>query len=329
METLKSDKRIALFDNIKFLLMLFVVIGHFAEVGTGKTDFFKSAYVFIYAFHMPLFIFVSGMMHKNEKILRKVMFFISLGFISKIVIYAMRIFVNGTAVFKLLSDAYIPWFMFVMAMYILLSYLLRNVNKYILLAVSVVAACAAGYNDNIGDFLYLSRAIVFYPCFVLGQIISADTIKRINHKKIFKVISIVIILTWAALCIFDLEHVYNLRPLFTGRNPFSEKEIFEEWGFLYRLLCYGITILTSFAIVSLTPDRRIPAISEFGERTLQVYIWHAVFLLLLKKTGLQAILLATPEGRVIWILTAVLVTFISSLKIFAFPVKQLRNFYLK
>ena len=51
------------FDNIKGILILLVVFAHFIE-GISSTEY---VYKFIYIFHMPLFIFVSGYFGKFDK----------------------------------------------------------------------------------------------------------------------------------------------------------------------------------------------------------------------------------------------------------------------
>ncbi len=45
--------RVALWDNAKFLMIVLMTIGHFADVFTGISDSCKSIYLCIYAFHMP------------------------------------------------------------------------------------------------------------------------------------------------------------------------------------------------------------------------------------------------------------------------------------
>ena len=58
--------RIYLFDNIKFLAILLVVIGHAINFLT-ETDgnmLEKSLFLTIYSIHMPLFIFISGLFLK-------------------------------------------------------------------------------------------------------------------------------------------------------------------------------------------------------------------------------------------------------------------------
>lgn len=319
----KTKQRIFLFDNIKFLLIALVVVGHFVDVGTGKSDIFKSIYVFIYAFHMPLFLFLSGMLHKNKNITQKVVMFTSLGFLSKILIYLSELLANGRAEFRLLSDHFLPWYMFVLAMFILASYLLRNIDKRFVLFISVVVACFAGYDETVKDFLYLSRFLVFYPFFVMGEMISKETLLSFTRRKACRILSLVIIGIWLILCFGCLDIVYLLRPLFTGKNPFAVSELFAQWGAAYRLLCYMITLLTGFSVICLVPDIKIPLVSQAGTRTLQVYFWHWPVVLLLEGLGITEVLFATALGKLIWLLLAVATTLLLSTKLFSFPTNQI------
>lgn len=54
-------QRIYKFDNIKFLAILLVVLGHFADGYTNDSNMFDSWFVFVYSFHAPLFIFLCGL----------------------------------------------------------------------------------------------------------------------------------------------------------------------------------------------------------------------------------------------------------------------------
>ena len=57
------------FDNIRFILIICVVFGHFLEMIPGAMSLYL--YRIIYSFHMPAFIFISGYFAKynREKIL--------------------------------------------------------------------------------------------------------------------------------------------------------------------------------------------------------------------------------------------------------------------
>ena len=65
--------RIAFWDNNKCLMICLVVFGHFAEFQAGSSDICKSMFLFIYTFHMPMLLFVSGVFFKTEKIVLKVL----------------------------------------------------------------------------------------------------------------------------------------------------------------------------------------------------------------------------------------------------------------
>ena len=65
-EVFKMDKQLtaggrdAYFDNAKALLIVSVVLGHTLSGMLGETRWMDSLYMFIYTFHMPAFIFVTG-----------------------------------------------------------------------------------------------------------------------------------------------------------------------------------------------------------------------------------------------------------------------------
>ena len=60
------NKRYAYFYVLKFLLIFSVVFGHILE-NYIQNPFFKSIYMFIYTFHMPLFVFITGFFAKSNK----------------------------------------------------------------------------------------------------------------------------------------------------------------------------------------------------------------------------------------------------------------------
>lgn len=61
----KSTKRIYKWDNLKCFLIVMVVIGHFVNQYAPISNTMKSLSLFIYSFHMPLFIFLSDYYKKD------------------------------------------------------------------------------------------------------------------------------------------------------------------------------------------------------------------------------------------------------------------------
>ena len=123
------SNRIALWDNLKFILITLVVAGHFADQLTDYSSIYSSIYLFIYAFHMPLFIFISGYFHSDRNTTKKVLFYTSLGFLYKIVSFLIdRLNGDSQYIFNLLADSGLAWFMFVLAIYTFVLFLLKDAN---------------------------------------------------------------------------------------------------------------------------------------------------------------------------------------------------------
>lgn len=65
MSTITKPNREYLYDNIRGILILLVVLGHALEYFRLDNKVGEFIYVFIYLFHMPVFIFISGYFSKN------------------------------------------------------------------------------------------------------------------------------------------------------------------------------------------------------------------------------------------------------------------------
>ena len=53
-------------DNLRFLLISLVVLGHLWEI-MGQAPYKDVVYRIIYSFHMPAFLFLSGMFAKSNR----------------------------------------------------------------------------------------------------------------------------------------------------------------------------------------------------------------------------------------------------------------------
>lgn len=319
-----ENKRISFYDNLKFILIVLVVVGHFLDIKANNSDIYKGLFLFIYSFHMPLFIFISGLFYKNKKIKEKVVMFILIGLLTKIVLFLTSFILYGNTSFSLLNYPDLPWFMIALAFYIFISSILNKVDKKYLLFFSILIACITGYDSNIGSFLSLSRIIVFYPFFILGQMMDKNEIIKLHNDKMLQLISIFVIIIWIIVCFYGLDYSYILRPLYTGKNPYIVNTIFIKWGMLYRLICYITTICISLAILCIVPLRNFK-FSKLGSKTLQVYFWHYVFLDIFIFIGLDRVFNYGVLGKFIWIIFAIVLSFILCLNIFSLPLNKIKN----
>lgn len=330
MNTLNEKRsRIWFWDNVKFIMILLVVVGHFTEkmISSGCEDI-ASINLFIYSFHMPMFLFVFGLFFKEKDYFRKILFYFSSGFLLKCLLYLSGLIINGGAEFTLLYEKGVPWFMFVLAWYTLAAWLFKRFDKRIVLAVGFLISLFTGYFRSVADFLCFSRMFVFFPYFWLGTMISHEQLaaKIKSCKKYLLLPAAGVLIGWLLFCIFGLHKVDILMHLFTGKNPFSDR--LGNIGFLYRLLTSAITLLTGAAILVIVPQRKIPLISYMGRNTINVYFWHYTFLYLIFHFINQKEIVKTATGVVLMMFIAVALTLLLSFDVFNFPLKYLNRFIM-
>lgn len=318
-----QKNRISYFDNLRFFLILTVVVGHFADLMTSRSNISKSLFLWIYSFHMPLFIFISGIFHKNERILPKMLRLIMIGYLLKIFHFLTLRALKVDAALSYYGMDGFWWYVFVLAGYIGISYLLRKIDKRSIFVFSIILGLFSGYDPTLGDTFYASRFIVFYPFFVLGEMLSLRTHEPIKNRapNWARLFGLLFLSLWAVLCVFKLNNVYMLRPLFTGRNPFGDR--FGTWGFLYRGLCYVISLVTGFGVMCLVPEMKLPVITHLGKRTMQIYFWHDIIIQILMRLPFYSNIYESSFGKFTWLLLGVICTFVTGLKLFGFPTDQI------
>ena len=320
-------KRYELWDNLKAILIICVVVGHFADRMAAGNPSFRELRLFIYPFHMPLFIFISGLFHSNKNLLRRTIFLISIGYVWKVTRTVSVMLLYGQYHFSLLSEGGVPWFMYALAAFGVLTWILRKQNLKWILFLGILVACFAGYDRSIGDFLCISRIVIFYPCYLAGVLLNSDDIIDLKKKTgVWGMLTgATVLIIWAALAVTHYDQISVILHLLTGRNPF--KETIYAIGPFYRLLCYALTMITSTAIILLVPDRRIKGFTRIGTNTLNVYFWHYLCLeVLVCLCGWGILVSFGPIGKSVYLLgAATLAVLLGEFKLFDFPCKNIKN----
>ena len=321
------SKRVVYWDNLKYLLITFVVLGHFIDPLTGGNNYARRVFLFVYSFHVPLFMFVSGVFYSSSNLKSKVLFYICTGFIMKLLNLISDVFLRGiNPQFDLLGDKAAPWYLFALAAFLLLRYMIRDKNKWFFLGFAILLGCLAGYDSSLGDKFYLSRIIVFFPFYLAGSMIDRNCLPRRikSHWACYAgAVCVMIILFYA--CNYHVSELYKYRHLMTGRNPFSDSVV--SYGFYARLGCYAVSSVVGLAVMILTPNGRIPYISSWGRYTLCVFFWHKFFYFLLARFFPISDWFARGViGQLTYMLTAVVLTAVlSAVGWFAFPVQHIKK----
>ena len=307
------------FDNLKFLLIFLVVLGHFAELIMNKSIIAKTTWMIIYSFHMPLFVFVSGFFAKNavrNKNFNKSIAFFILYFCMKTVIFIVDKLCGANPNYNFTKINSIQWYIFAMGAWYLISIILRDANRKIVFVLSIFLALIIGFDKNIGDIWGVSRILVFYPFFLLGLNINQEPLLKITKNKFTKIFSIFYLIIFILLFALFIDKVYLIRPILTGRNSYiALNNSIEEFGVLIRIGWYLVATVTGICIMSLVP-RCKTLISNLGQRTISVYFYHAIIIRILSQLDISY---RMYEG----VILSILCVLIFSIKYFSIPLEKI------
>lgn len=267
------------FDNIKCILIFFVVLGHLLEFCNCFAR--DTLYRLIYQFHMPVFVFISGYFGRFGKkpILEKVWLY---GLFQTLYILFERYVLGGSSAFSFATPYWILWYMLAMIFYSVLIPLYQKATgkkRALALCVVLLFALLAGFCKRIGYVLTLSRFFVFQPYFLLG-LYYKDAEQRIQNsisgmatykKRIF----VCVLVFFGVLTVFRVFHPAVTKELLYGSYAYTS-----VGDMFLRGMQYIVSLVWIGMFLAAKPflKRRIPVVSEIGKHTLCVYLLHGFFM---------------------------------------------------
>ncbi len=277
-----------LLDNAKYLLVFMVVFGHMIEPILHESPAIKTVYLFIYSFHIPAFVLISGALSKNDitgeqfgKLVRSIL----VPFIIFTVLYEFfSLFYEGefSGSTQRFEPYWLLWFLYSLFIWKLLLPIFLSFSFPVLL--SIVLSIGAGYLDSVGYSLGISRTLYFFPFFILGYKLKP---KLINHRRKIGV-SMLFLLGILLINIATFFYLHDMQQQWLyGSYSFSSLESHGLLAGAKRLLIYGASFITAISVMLLIPDRKM-AISEKGKNSFHVYLWHGFFVKVLSGAGLIA-----------------------------------------
>ena len=334
--TQDDNGRVYYFDNLKFLLILLVVIGHYVDPFSDLFPIYKSVYLFIYTFHMPLFIFTTGFFAKSA--IKKDSGFQSGKVISFFVLYAglsygiyfIEYYMDGRDVtYDLFSTGNSSWYLLACCLWYLMIPVFGNIKPVITIPTLTVLAILAGYTEDIGDFLVFSRVLCFAPFFMAGYYLKEKTISKITSVHwLIRILALVVLVAVFIVLVKYQDHFLQFRGLLTARNSYDTLG-FPEDGALYRAIWFAIASILVYCFMLIVPKAKL-FFTKLGENTLQTYIWHLLVLRLLgciSLVGIASIWAEKNELVALFpLILAIIVGFVFSLKP---PFGYIVNFILR
>lgn len=277
--------RLAKWDNLKFFLIYCVVLGHMVAGLETDSLLLRGLHLFIYTFHMPAFLFVSGLFSKrsiDSRRIEKAVVYLILYLFMKIFRFLVYSIINGKASgFDFLSEGGVPWFALALFLYYLMTMAVSRLKSSYLLIVAVGVGMMAGYDASLGSFLVGMRLLTFYPFFLAGYCMPIEKITQFTDKKAVKTVSAAVVAIVFGICFVYNNRLYGSLSFLKGKAAFAKMGML-PFGGIYRGIYYAAVMILIVCIISLIPSAN-NLFTVFGRRTIQVFALHYPILRILLK----------------------------------------------
>lgn len=292
-------------DNARFVAIALVVLGHGTLKLIAKSDPAYSLYLFIYLFHMPVFIAVSGYFAKSgPPKLSELKKLVSLVVVPYLIFQTVWSGIHYAISGRFKLDYTTPWW----TLWFLVALVIWRVTLPYLamlrfpLTISVIAAVAAGYIANFDNGLSLARAVGLLPFFVFGwKLREAKLGARwlaLPSRTIWLWRSASVLL-FATVAVVTVSGIGAWRTLLVRRfllydEQYSSFGYDQWWAGALRLGFLALGMVLCLAFLMLIPRRRT-WFSRAGEATMYIYLLHSFVLYPIRQSGV----LDGPESALV------------------------------
>jgi len=294
-----SFARNSALDNIKGVLIFLVVFGHFIELHIASDRFLRPIWIFVYAFHMPMFALVSGIFSKtivDEKQSLQLIKNIVAPLIAFELIYECTeyLLVGKFSVYSgLVAPYWMLWYLMSLLSWRLMLPLFLRMQFPVVM--SLILALGTSYSEHAGYLLSSSRTLLFFPYFLMGAVIGPGLFSsEENDKRLISISLLVVVM--AISSIFFLPPLFDYRWLY-GSFSLSRLGMANLTGTLYQMLQYAVSCVLGLAVLYLL-SRKDLGLSRIGKQSMYVFLWHGMILIILQQNGiLPTILRMEPAAR--------------------------------
>jgi len=260
------------FDVARGLLITSVVFGHLVEkTGGWDQDGTRFILTVLYAFHMPAFIFLTGITAKPDKLGMRVARLLALLVFFQMLFAGLDLAV-GLRPSPWFEPFWVLWYIAALVWWQLTVPLIQRFPRA-LVVIAVVVALAAGAVDVHGNVLAFSRAAVFFPFFVVGNAWGNQILRALTRlPTVVKLVPAVVFLC-AAVAVFA---VHGDPHWLFGNWGYAQLGVDVGDGALGRAAMTLIAAVGTCAFLVWVPAR-LPVTEKPGRHSLAIFMWHAAF----------------------------------------------------
>lgn len=264
------------FDNVRTMLIVLVVVGHLVQAVGAPAG--KPLEFWIYSFHMPAFILISGYLARRFTASPTQTARLATGILLPYIIFQLihsafrPLFLDKPFSFNLVFPAWTLWFLMGLFIWRLLTPLFRTI-KYPLL-VAVLVSVLSPLDAHLDQAWSMARVLGFLPFYVLGLVLEPRHFEFIRTR----------IPRWIGYAVLTggLAASYLLLPsrsasVFFLKDSYADHGSDLMRGMLIRVVVLVIGLIGTLAILSCAGSRKT-WLTRVGRFSLYVYLLHALVL---------------------------------------------------
>ncbi|MEJ7634508.1 acyltransferase family protein [Aeromicrobium sp.] len=275
-------ERVAYLDNARYWVMLLVVIGHSLTSFTDM-DSARGVYVWIYSFHMPFFILISGYTARHymgePRQVRRIVSTLVVPYL--IIETSMQLisrhYTDKPDPLMILSPQWLAWFMAALFVWRLTTPIWRALKYPI--ATSIVISLLVGLIE-VPNVLALPKILGFLPFYVVGLHMSRERFERLASPRI-RAASVGLLGSALLICYVYSKNWETDWLLWKQRYDEEPLGATAIEGMTQRAELLAVGFILTFAALSLVPRQRSWT-TALGGRTFYCYLLHGYIIVLLQ-----------------------------------------------
>ncbi|MGC5774251.1 acyltransferase family protein [Paenibacillus pabuli] len=273
--TIREDQD-SFFYNLRFMLIVCVLVGNALEPLITRFAGAEALFLWIYTFHMPLFVWVTGYFARHSlqgTTGRNVLKQIAMQYVLFQTLYALMdytVFHTPHMRLSFFAPYLLLWFLASHFCWRLLLRLTLSWTPLYRLIASVLLGIIAGYLPIDGFWLSFSRTFVFLPFFMIGYDYGGSIRSRLQSGLARSVAASLSagLLIWIALGGLEISAGWLM-----GSMTYAELGRHEWYAGIYRLGIYALEIGSSALFLAWVPCLT-SKLTDLGRRTLYVFLLH-------------------------------------------------------
>lgn len=310
-------------DNVRFLVMLLVVAGH-ALTGLRTLDGVLAGYTWLYAFHMPLFVLVSGYLARGyrgeaRQVQRMVGSLVVPFLLVSVALSVQRDLHRDRPLLSEWSPFTAPWILwFIAALFLwrLTTPLWIHLRHPVTVAVVISLASGLAAVPNVWG---LPKVLALLPFYVLGLTGVRRAHEELLARRSARVVGAGALLGFLLACWFWARE-WNIIWWY-WRNAYDSPRLDVDpvLGIAIRAGLLVLALALSLAFLALVPRRRT-WFSVLGERTLYAYLLHGF---LIRQAGHEGWIGALRDDGLLGAAGLALVSVVVAVALMSRPVAML------